>query len=307
MAQHLKWSKKEKSRQVKLAEDYLGQFGGPVSDKKGAKLRQVCIHVYMHTKVYMQGIEYMQAIDAYQAEAGTADTKGDLLLATCYLLLTTYHPPPTTYHSPPTTHHPPLTTLVQATATDLHEVFAEQDKAMSGFIDTKQLNAASIKVGYELHSLTTLTTPTYRNTGPAPSPQPLTPTPTPAPSPQPLTPTPTPTPSPQPLTPTPTPTPSPQPLTHTPTPIPSPQPLTHTPTPNSTSWASPSATTRTSRRPSPRSTPTARGASPSSSSSSGGTRSVPRLGAGPGWSTPPPLTTHFLLLPADCLLLTSYC
>jgi len=107
MAQHLKWSKKEKSRQVKLAEDYLGQFGGPVSDKKGAKLRQVCIHVYMHTKVYMQGIEYMQAIDAYQAEAGTADTKGDcyLLLATCYLPLTTHHPPLTTHHPPPTTHH----------------------------------------------------------------------------------------------------------------------------------------------------------------------------------------------------------
>jgi len=75
MAQHLKWSKKEKIRQVKLAEDYLGQFGGPVSDKKGAKLRQ-------------------------------------------------------------------------ATATDLHEVFAGQDKAMSGFIDVKQLNAASIQLGF---------------------------------------------------------------------------------------------------------------------------------------------------------------
>jgi len=75
MAQHLGWSKKEKSRQIKLAEDYLGQFGGPVADKKGAKLRQ-------------------------------------------------------------------------ATATDLHEVFAAQDKAMSGFIDVQQLNAASIQLGF---------------------------------------------------------------------------------------------------------------------------------------------------------------
>jgi len=75
MAHHLGWSKKEKSRQIKLAEDYLGQFGGPVADKKGAKLRQ-------------------------------------------------------------------------ATATDLHEVFAAQDKAMSGFIDVQQLNAASIQLGF---------------------------------------------------------------------------------------------------------------------------------------------------------------
>ena len=71
MAQHLKWSKKEKNRQVKLAEDYLGQFGGPVSDKKGAKLRQV------------------------------------LLIRRAP---TTHHSPLTTHHSPLTTHHSPLTT-----------------------------------------------------------------------------------------------------------------------------------------------------------------------------------------------------
>jgi len=75
MAQHLKWSKKEKLRQVKLAEDYLGQFGGPVADKKGAKLKQ-------------------------------------------------------------------------ATVTDLHEVFIGQDKAASGYMDVKQLNAASIQLGF---------------------------------------------------------------------------------------------------------------------------------------------------------------
>ena len=71
-------------RQVALAEDYLGQFGGPVADKKGAKLRQ-------------------------------------------------------------------------ATATDLHEVFAGQDKAMSGYMDVKQLNAASIQVRHSLDSLHSLT------------------------------------------------------------------------------------------------------------------------------------------------------
>ena len=77
-----------------LAEDYLGQFGGPVADKKGAKLRQ-------------------------------------------------------------------------ATATDLHEVFAGQDKAMSGFIDVKQLNAASIQVRHSPHQHGP-----YCNMGPTPSPQP---------------------------------------------------------------------------------------------------------------------------------------
>eukprot|EP00320_Phaeocystis_rex_P013778 CAMPEP_0119065130 /NCGR_PEP_ID=MMETSP1178-20130426/8031_1 /TAXON_ID=33656 /ORGANISM="unid sp, Strain CCMP2000" /LENGTH=65 /DNA_ID=CAMNT_0007046623 /DNA_START=21 /DNA_END=214 /DNA_ORIENTATION=+ len=43
MAPHLKWSKKEKARQVKMAEDYLGQFGGPVADKKGARLKQATV------------------------------------------------------------------------------------------------------------------------------------------------------------------------------------------------------------------------------------------------------------------------
>ena len=97
MAQHLKWSKKEKNRQVKLAEDYLGQFGGPVADKKGAKLRQ-------------------------------------------------------------------------ATATDLHEVFAGQDKAMSGFIDVKQLNAASIQVRHCSHHANMGPTATWAALHPHPNP-----------------------------------------------------------------------------------------------------------------------------------------
>merc|ERR1711924_70709 len=37
MAQHLGWSKKEKSRQIKLAEDYLGQLGGPFRNDKDLK------------------------------------------------------------------------------------------------------------------------------------------------------------------------------------------------------------------------------------------------------------------------------
>ena len=39
MASTLKWSKKERDAQVKLAHDYIGQFGGPIADKSAAKLR----------------------------------------------------------------------------------------------------------------------------------------------------------------------------------------------------------------------------------------------------------------------------
>jgi len=39
MGDALGWSKKERKRQQALAEDYIGQFGGPVADKKNAKLR----------------------------------------------------------------------------------------------------------------------------------------------------------------------------------------------------------------------------------------------------------------------------
>ena len=40
MATHLKWSKSEKKKQIRDAEDYVGQFGGPVANKKSATLRQ---------------------------------------------------------------------------------------------------------------------------------------------------------------------------------------------------------------------------------------------------------------------------
>jgi len=39
MAEQLKWSKKEKASQQKAAMDYIGQFGGPLADKRGAKLK----------------------------------------------------------------------------------------------------------------------------------------------------------------------------------------------------------------------------------------------------------------------------
>jgi len=39
MAGQLKWSKKEKARQEAEAREYIGHFGGPVANKKGAKLR----------------------------------------------------------------------------------------------------------------------------------------------------------------------------------------------------------------------------------------------------------------------------
>uniref|UniRef100_A0A7S0JDZ3 EF-hand domain-containing protein n=1 Tax=Calcidiscus leptoporus TaxID=127549 RepID=A0A7S0JDZ3_9EUKA len=39
MAEQLKWSKAEKARQEKQAREYIGSFGGPISNKKGAKLK----------------------------------------------------------------------------------------------------------------------------------------------------------------------------------------------------------------------------------------------------------------------------
>ena len=39
MASHLKWSKAEKERQIKTANEYIGDFGGPVADKSQANLR----------------------------------------------------------------------------------------------------------------------------------------------------------------------------------------------------------------------------------------------------------------------------
>eukprot|EP00316_Scyphosphaera_apsteinii_P011598 CAMPEP_0119316294 /NCGR_PEP_ID=MMETSP1333-20130426/39315_1 /TAXON_ID=418940 /ORGANISM="Scyphosphaera apsteinii, Strain RCC1455" /LENGTH=743 /DNA_ID=CAMNT_0007321899 /DNA_START=37 /DNA_END=2268 /DNA_ORIENTATION=+ len=39
MAQNLGWSKKEKAKQIELAQEYIGDFGGPVANKEGAQLR----------------------------------------------------------------------------------------------------------------------------------------------------------------------------------------------------------------------------------------------------------------------------
>jgi len=39
MAASLKWSKKEKQAQIEQAMDYIGQFGGPIANKAGAKIR----------------------------------------------------------------------------------------------------------------------------------------------------------------------------------------------------------------------------------------------------------------------------
>jgi len=39
MAESLSWSKAEKEKQIKDAKDYVGQFGGPIADKRSAKLR----------------------------------------------------------------------------------------------------------------------------------------------------------------------------------------------------------------------------------------------------------------------------
>ena len=39
MAKELGWSKKQRDAQVKMARDYIGEFGGPVADKSAATLR----------------------------------------------------------------------------------------------------------------------------------------------------------------------------------------------------------------------------------------------------------------------------
>ena len=39
MAEELGWSSAEKARQIKVAQEYIGEFGGPVADKRGATLK----------------------------------------------------------------------------------------------------------------------------------------------------------------------------------------------------------------------------------------------------------------------------
>ena len=39
MAEELGWSSAEKTRQIKVAQEYIGEFGGPVADKRGATLK----------------------------------------------------------------------------------------------------------------------------------------------------------------------------------------------------------------------------------------------------------------------------
>ena len=39
MAQELKWSKRERDKQIKAAAAYIGEFGGPIADKSNAKLK----------------------------------------------------------------------------------------------------------------------------------------------------------------------------------------------------------------------------------------------------------------------------
>ena len=39
MGNALGWSNRERKRQTAMAEDYIGQFGGPIADKKDAKLK----------------------------------------------------------------------------------------------------------------------------------------------------------------------------------------------------------------------------------------------------------------------------
>jgi len=65
MAVPLKWSKAEKKRQTALAEDYIGQFGGPVADKKNAQLR---------ARTYTDLMDIFNAVDT--KNTGYIDEKG---------------------------------------------------------------------------------------------------------------------------------------------------------------------------------------------------------------------------------------
>ena len=44
MAEELGWSSAEKARQIKVAQEYIGEFGGPVADKRGATLKAGHLH-----------------------------------------------------------------------------------------------------------------------------------------------------------------------------------------------------------------------------------------------------------------------
>jgi len=65
MAESLGWSRAEKKRQTALAEDYIGQFGGPVADKKNAQLR---------ARTYTDLMDIFNSVDT--KNTGYIDEKG---------------------------------------------------------------------------------------------------------------------------------------------------------------------------------------------------------------------------------------
>jgi glycerol-3-phosphate dehydrogenase len=65
MGDALGWSKAERKKQTAMAEDYVGQFGGPVADKKGTSLR---------ARTYTDLLDIFTSIDT--AGTGYIDEKG---------------------------------------------------------------------------------------------------------------------------------------------------------------------------------------------------------------------------------------
>ena len=54
MAEELGWSSAEKARQIKVAQEYIGEFGGPVADKRGATLKAATSTDHPHISFFCE-------------------------------------------------------------------------------------------------------------------------------------------------------------------------------------------------------------------------------------------------------------
>ena len=65
MGDSLGWSSKERKRQTAEAEDYIGQFGGPIANKAGTQLR---------ARTYTDLVDLFTSIDSDNNGEPTAAT-----------------------------------------------------------------------------------------------------------------------------------------------------------------------------------------------------------------------------------------
>ena len=56
MAEELGWSNAEKARQIKVAQEYIGEFGGPVADKRGATLKAATFTDWRHISFFATAV-----------------------------------------------------------------------------------------------------------------------------------------------------------------------------------------------------------------------------------------------------------